>query len=300
MIRKRLVARLAKKVARGPAAQGGEGFAPIRSIKHAPPKKCIFCGGTPLTGEHIWSDWLKKYLPRDMRVYSMLRAEVRDIAAKGRTSTRGGDVHHRKVKCVCERNCNNGWMRELENRVEPIVAQLLGGGEIRLTEEMQRTLAGWVALKAIVAEYDVGSPRISRHAERQTLRNKQTPPVDGWRILMGYYPRAKWPGRWVNTPLSIVEKIDFKNERAVRKNSQSLTFIVGDIYFILLRSPMPGLVQALKLGPAHHKLRQIWPLSGVSFRWRPPALADNEAIGIADHLLNFTLSIVKKKRDGVP
>lgn len=296
MLSKRAISKVARKVFRGATNLGGDGFVPIRAIAHSPPKKCIFCGATPLTGEHVWPDWLRKHLPRDMASYKMLRAEVRDLSARGRVGVRGGDIHHRKVKCVCETHCNNGWMRELENRVEPVLSKMLTGAEIRLTEENQRTLAAWFALKAVVSEYDFGAPRISTYRERQALMTKKQPSSEGWRILVGHYQRDRWPGHWVNCPLSIVEKIEDRRERAVRKNSQSLTFVVGTVYMLLLRSAMPGLVGKLRLGPAHDKLRQIWPLSGVSFCWPPPPLTDGEAAGMADFLLNRTLSIVMKKR----
>lgn len=40
-------------------------------------KRCIFCGGTPLSKEHIWSEWLHDYLPSSsdtQREYEIIRA----------------------------------------------------------------------------------------------------------------------------------------------------------------------------------------------------------------------------------
>jgi hypothetical protein len=39
-----------------------------------------------------------------------------------------GDIHDWKVKCVCE-PCNNGWMRELEEKVRPLITPLIQGKE---------------------------------------------------------------------------------------------------------------------------------------------------------------------------
>ena len=35
---------------------------------------CIFCGGTPLSREHIWADWLRRYIPKNLAYHHSGRA----------------------------------------------------------------------------------------------------------------------------------------------------------------------------------------------------------------------------------
>jgi hypothetical protein len=35
---------------------------------------CIFCGGTPLPREHIWADWLRAYISKNLPYYHSGRA----------------------------------------------------------------------------------------------------------------------------------------------------------------------------------------------------------------------------------
>ncbi len=38
-----------------------------------PQGRCVFCGGTPVTKEHVWSDWLDEVIPRGGYRYEFRR-----------------------------------------------------------------------------------------------------------------------------------------------------------------------------------------------------------------------------------
>src|SRR6266566_295420 len=46
-----------------------------------PQGRCIFCGRTGLTKEHIWADWLKKFIPKNMKQYTSLSATIHPAQA---------------------------------------------------------------------------------------------------------------------------------------------------------------------------------------------------------------------------
>jgi hypothetical protein len=91
-----------------------------------PPEKCIFCGFEgELTGEHIISKrYHRDIIPRTMESYKTLRA----VEMPGRSNFTFGkrvtDPRDWKVRCVCEQTCNNGWMRTLKDKAEPILTPL--------------------------------------------------------------------------------------------------------------------------------------------------------------------------------
>ena len=93
---------------------------------------CIFCGTDgKLTREHIWADWLKKYIPKDMPDYragTMVLGKPGDPPISDVGKRVGGDPRSRRVECVCgsrtfrgkQRGCNDGWMGELQEQAKPV------------------------------------------------------------------------------------------------------------------------------------------------------------------------------------
>jgi hypothetical protein len=71
---------------------------------------------------------------------------------------RAGDIRDFQVKCVCEKRCNNGWMRrKIENVARPIMIPLITGQDTRLLPNHQAIVARWAVLKAMIAEYDINA-----------------------------------------------------------------------------------------------------------------------------------------------
>jgi hypothetical protein len=117
----------------------------------------------------------------------------------------GGDIHDMQVKCVCgggSNSCNNGWMRRLENSAKPVLVPLMNGEAMRLSIEQQRIVAGWAALKAMVAEHDSVGHVTTSQAERDHLMATRLPPALGWAIWIGYFGRKHWPGHLGSNPFA--------------------------------------------------------------------------------------------------
>jgi hypothetical protein len=285
---RKVAQRLAKRVARSNPGRSGTTYVSIRHIRYAPPKLCIFCGGSPLTGEHVWSDWLRNYLVRTKKSYHALQTIVHLDRTTGRLQKRANDPQQRKVRCVCKA-CNGGWMKALEDETKIILGAMLRQETERLYPAEQVTLAAWVALKAIVMEYDRGEQRISTHAERQRMRRRRLPPDRAWKIWVGLFDRQKAMGVWSATALPVQEKIKSSKPHALRMNSQSLVFVVGDVFFMLFRCPLRSVFDTFNFGEAQRKARQIWPRSPYSFTWPPPAISETEADQAAGMFMNYSL-----------
>lgn len=89
------------------------------------PSFCIFCGGRPLTREHIWADWFRAYLPRPLPFYHSGRIVLSEDNTQTHKSEKiSGDPKCRKMRIVCNR-CNNEWMSDLQNATKPILIPLL-------------------------------------------------------------------------------------------------------------------------------------------------------------------------------
>jgi hypothetical protein len=108
--------------------------------------KCIFCGSPELTREHIFPRWTHRYLPPRQkgratqtigRVYPDREGDIKVIKLRGQ-------MRDWKVECVCggeSNTCNNGWMREIENKSRPIIIPLIQGMDTRISPEDQEVIA---------------------------------------------------------------------------------------------------------------------------------------------------------------
>lgn len=114
---------------------------------------CVWCGGRPLTREHLLPQWLSEVLV-DLRpapegfdsAYESTLAGGVDVA-RTHPSLRPEMV----VKTVCT-SCNNGWMADLEGQVQPVLARLVRGEGADVSEAEQVALATWMAKVAVLVE----------------------------------------------------------------------------------------------------------------------------------------------------
>lgn len=104
----------------------------------------MFCGGRPLTKEHVYPQWLRDALP-----VAEARFRTTDLADQFLWEQKTFDI---EVRAVCKK-CNGGWMGDLEGEVSRWLADpILYGGTLTLTVAQQRTLALWAIKTAFVLE----------------------------------------------------------------------------------------------------------------------------------------------------
>lgn len=109
----------------------------------------MFCGGTKLSNEHIFAQWLLKEL-------SIFEENV----AMTHVSILGDPLSKRKHSfsrlvngLVCE-TCNNGWMSQLEGECQPHITKLMNmktlKPEMDYLEKDHETIAKWAFKNAIL------------------------------------------------------------------------------------------------------------------------------------------------------
>lgn len=149
-------------------------------------RACIFCQEIgPLTKEHVWPAWMKRYLPTD-RIVRRVDTHAR-YGTNGfvRLTPRSGDYSSMKLKVVCAA-CNNGWMSDMQTSAMPAVRELLGGGQIDLIAT-RHTLANWCTMFAFVLEQGNPLSVTTAPALRRQFFERRTPP-EAWSILVGRTP----------------------------------------------------------------------------------------------------------------
>lgn len=88
----------------------------------------MFCGGTPVSQEHLLPRWLSEHFTDDIVDFHLTieldgsDPEVRPWSGRPFSTTVGGPC----------RSCNNGWMSDLERRARPLLARMIRGERVTL------------------------------------------------------------------------------------------------------------------------------------------------------------------------
>jgi hypothetical protein len=230
-------------------------------------KYCIFCGGAPTTREHIWADWLAKYIPKTMPKHSSATSILnRDRSVSKTAKVWGGDPRSRRLQIVCG-SCNHRWMSDLQKATKPILLPLITGNSqkpVILDLDRQRTLAAWAAMSVICAEYFYPNRATVSVTDRRWLYKTKTAPTD-FRIWIGDYERKEWIPHWGHFSLRISEQEGAAGwtvhpDGTPRSNTQVTTFVVGRLFIHTYSCPFPEILHAEKVVRAvENKLVQIWP-----------------------------------------
>lgn len=266
---------------------------------------CIYCGRTDqMSGEHIWADWLKQYIPRVMPRHKFVSAVVHSDPAKNtiHVGKREGDPYVRKLRVACI-PCNTGWMSQLQERTKPYLVPMLLGKRVSLYKNGQTTLAAWATMFVMTADFlDKNAVSITAE-ERGWFKAHQRPPAD-WKIWIGRYEQPVTPRRWIHSVIDIVEdEAEFLSKGTPQtSHAQTSTILLGDHLIIhVMSSPaMRKTIKRWKLLPAAAlAMMQIWPITRRRIDWPGPATIQGPAIErLAFHFFRWIDSIARRFERG--
>jgi hypothetical protein len=135
---------------------------------------CAFCGRRDsLTYEHATPKWLGKFIhehfPPENRWEQVAISFGTDRERAQSTKLIQSASPH-KAAVVCG-ECNNGWMRRLEDAVRPILRPLILGKQSELDDAAIRTVATWATKTALI--YEFVQPDDAQPAASATDRTKR-------------------------------------------------------------------------------------------------------------------------------
>lgn len=174
-----------------------------------PAGKCVFCGKGNLSKEHVWPVWMHEYLPEDSSQKHKSQLSSFEIVG-GKKQFEKFDVAHRgplkhlKLRRVC-RDCNGGWMSEIETNAKENLVSLMLSERMVFTEEQIRSVAGWLALKTILFEYMWKAEPVATAEEYEYLERERVPP-DNWHIWIGTHNVSTWRMRMFNQPTLAIDE----------------------------------------------------------------------------------------------
>jgi hypothetical protein len=240
---------------------------------------CIFCGGTPLTLEHLWPDWLRRELGPVGR--SAHHLEQDENGVETRDVTFETPPFNQQVRAVCA-TCNGGWMSELEAAAKPILLPLIEGRGGNLDRREQQVVATWALLKACVFDELHPQERAVPAAHRDSLYAEIAPAGGGLWVSLGTY---------VGRDIGHYAYQGMKLARADEDDPEEPT-----LYFVtitlgaLVVQVVGSLLAELTFSPAIYAedfaLVQVWPTS--------PAVQFDQRV-VMDHetLVGFTKMLYK-------
>lgn len=151
-------------------------------VRMSPPiqRVCVFCGGSPVTREHVYPQWLETVLPDQERFRGQIT--MTEVAAGLEDHTRdrvqremGQRFTDTTVRRVCE-PCNGGWMNDLEMEVRPVLEKLIAGKTLQVAEDRAIILARWVAKTAMMAQLTDPETLVTGSDDFHWLYSHGTPP----------------------------------------------------------------------------------------------------------------------------
>src|SRR4051794_21027664 len=206
------------------------------------------------TDEHCFAKWLSQYVEGGGESWQHTRAN----------SSTGAVVHrwtHRELNIVTNRvcrDCNGGWMNELERAARPFLTSLVQGRGRHLYRDGQRVLAAWATKTALCLELATPGPEpIPVEHYRSMAELGDTPPprtqvfagaYRGDRLLFHFPSMVNLPG-------------DAHGYRT--------TFIVGRALFNVMAHDGSGDWVFQKGGLRATQTPQIWPTVTLPVIWPP-------------------------------
>jgi hypothetical protein len=259
---------------------------------------CAFCQSPGLTREHIWADWLRRYIERTLESHT---ESVTVANRDGETETlfrRTGDPHSRRIRCVCAA-CNNGWMSRLQVAVKPFLVPTLEGRRISFHRRAQGVLAAWCAMTAMVVEQLYRQQAAIPQSHRDHLRLHHSAPSH-WRIWLSRHEREKHK-LISHRAMSFGTKEDFERIGVPfenwASNTQTTTVCLGKHLLIHIMSSDIAWHNVRKYRfpvPVAPYLYQIWPIRERIVSWPPPGAFNDDGIAlIADHFYETALRVIR-------
>ncbi len=190
------------------------------------PRRCIFCGGRPVTQEHVFGLWLSSLLspPPGKKMYVDT-----DVFVKGqpiRQPRRYPVNIDMKAKQVC-RSCNIGWMSKLEEGTMGIISAIHTNAKRSITSEEQHLLASWATKTAIMAQYLNRNPMVPEPRSKWLFKHHRPPPDTLVWI-------ARYDGAGVATIVTNHLFIKGNPERLNAPDGQVVFFSIGILFFVVL------------------------------------------------------------------
>ena len=248
-------------------------------------RRCIFCGGGPVSKEHVWALWLTDVL-------GFARFRVEADRPSGLMPSREAVSIDKQARVVCTR-CNNGWMNNLEGSVRPLITRLITdpNAEVQLSAEQLTVIAAWVVKCAMVLEYaSPGSRQIYTQEQRRFLMDNLMPP-DNVTVWLAKYRGER----------TLHDTVKYLKSADSLFRGQTTTVVIGHLGLQVMTGSWPTARAGRVRSDDHERwatyLVQVWPLPDRASRWPPSqTVTDADLVAFTDRFLTGISLVETRKR----
>jgi hypothetical protein len=169
-------------------------------------------------------------------------------------------------------------MSRLDEAAKPLLIPLITSGATVLSKDAQRTIAAWIAMKVMVAEFSERETA-SDHEARTHVMSKREPP-NGWKIWIGRHSSEQWRTGYFRSAFTLGNRGPDGRIRPLNDsldhNTQSVVLGLGDLVFLAISTRLPDVAFNI---PNENRtaLRQIWPFEH-EVAWPPLVTMDDRYV----------------------
>jgi hypothetical protein len=239
---------------------------------------CVWCGGGPMTLEHLWADWVAGVLhskakkpKKGRRKTPVTPHESRsDLSSEFTREWRMSSLQQ-TVRISCKA-CNNGWIESFDRTGRPVLTPLLRAERrTTLDADEQRIIARWIAKTAMII-VQLSDRRPIPRSQHYYLRTHRRPPPST-QVWIG--ARTAEEGVWLGHVPSVLLR---QHEEAEEESRAYLvTFGVGHLVCSFFGHDLGFEIPwTNRIG-----LEQVWPVVEPTIEWPPKCV-----FGSLEHLAN--------------
>lgn len=193
---------------------------------------CLFCNNIPLTKEHVLPQWLRNH-------YSEVSVINEFTSNHKQWITQPFDL---TAKVVCK-NCNEGWMSDLEDDFRPIFNEMLALRDLMIDEPKQSIIALWVQKTVLMLNQATPSSiKITSETYKEIYNDRKATKrivvYLGWRMKYGQDkkdPLASFSIKQINS-IDVIKTIYESVKKQVDEGgfAWKATLAVGPLVFELI------------------------------------------------------------------
>ncbi|MES2904055.1 MAG: hypothetical protein V4696_07705 [Pseudomonadota bacterium] len=227
-------------------------------------KVCVFCGGTPITEEHVWPQWAHHLLPASVYHGRFIATgrKSQPLTIK-KNYDRQGAVTTFRVPRVCG-PCNSGWMGDYEIAVRPFLEPMMRGAAVMLFEAQQKALTEYITYKAIVLDWADEEPLTTPEIGAAFLTDRTIP--KGLIIYLFDCFEGDWRAAFRSHFVGLAPEAKFVGSH-MPKNTKSLAIGFGSLFVFAMFTPAQFDLN-IEFDPP--PAVRLWPSADSIISWPPP------------------------------
>lgn len=243
-----------------------------------------------MSKEHLWPVWMEKYLPRtDEQKHTREAHHAQWITPlRFKKMERQGHLSTIKLRVVCK-ECNNGWMSNLEAEAKPLLVKFLKDDVFTLNESDQQVLSRWITMKSITGEHAEKDIHVTPTADRLRLRSRERIP-DYFAIYLGRQltdSNTAWLR--ISQTLALSKHGPSPPLDGLKRNFQSVAFLCGPLFLYVLAARVDNfdVVNAFSF----ECLVRLWPIENSIVSWPPEHALTPKEMGRIAYVLDDIKSL---------